>query len=309
MNEKLVFGEYRRVANANRTTFRLLGHELFTYAKMTKPMVWGSLVITAILGFFTGAALTSEFNFTRFFLVAIALAAGTAGCESITNRIDLPLDRLMDRTLMRPLPAGELDGRTAILAGSALLVIAVATSLVLGPLFLCLMVFGIVDNIAVYSFWLKRRTSQNILWGGFSGAIPVMFGFLASDPDSITLAILLFTLVFSWTPPHIWSLSVEFKEDYARAGIPMLPVVSGRRTWVTAISIFYILMLSTSLLLLITEGMDNIALSALVILDSISVALLIDFLKQPEEKAHRFFIFLNVYLVTVLIILFANAVI
>ena len=170
---------------------------------MTKPAIWGSLTLTGAIGYVTGAFIAYHFSIMQMLIVIAALAAGTSGCESLTNFIDMPIDRVMNRTALRPLPSGEIPGENAIVLGVMLITMAMALSSFLGTVFIILMGFGIFDNVVVYSFLLKRRTSQNILWGGFSGAVPVAYGFLASAHADLLMALLLFLFVFAWTPPHI----------------------------------------------------------------------------------------------------------
>lgn len=273
------------------------------YVRMTKPTVWGALVVTAILGFMIGAIQLSSFGFGQFVLATGALLLGTSGCESITNFIDLPIDRVMHRTMNRPLPAGELTPRTALFFGAASIALALVLSWALGYLLLLLMTFGIIDNVLIYSYWLKRRSTQNVIWGGFSGAIPVMYGFYAANPGSLLIGILLFSLVFLWTPPHIWSISVECSDDYNRAGVPMLPVVSSEKIWKIAMTIFTAGMIIIDILISIILEISDIQVIIAVGLNIIVARFLYNFLKRPKERSHGFFVFLNIYLVLALAVL------
>lgn len=297
----------RSVASSARHHNAGAGMAVMRYLVMTKPAVWGSLTLTAVIGYMTGSLLVHQLSVMRLLVVAAALAAGTSGCESLTNFIDIPVDRVMKRTASRPLPSGEIAGDNAVVMGLVLVVAAIALSSFLGAVFTVLMGLGIFDNVVVYSFLLKRRTPQNILWGGFSGAIPVAYGFLASAPAYTLVALLLFVLVFTWTPPHIWSLSVELKEDYRRAGIPMLPVVSSKNVWGTAVALFSAITIAVTLFIVIAMGITVILLP-LVALDSLFVYALLKLLLTPERSAHMFFMFTNVYLFLILLLFMTGAI-
>ena len=272
-----------------------IGESAQKYLFMTKPAVWVSLTVTGAIGYAIGSLITHEFSVLWLFAVVAALAAGTSGCESLTNFIDMPLDRLMKRTADRPLPSGEIPGRNAVVLGIALVIMAMALSQSLGTLFIILMGFGIFDNVVVYSFLLKSRTWQNILWGGLSGAIPVTYGFLASAPAEALMAVMLFFFVFAWTPPHIWGLSIDLREDYRNAGIPMLPVISSRRVWGTGIALFSAITVAVTLFIAVVME-HTIVVLPLAVLDAVLIYSVLKLLLRPERFAHRFFIYTNVYL-------------
>ncbi len=276
------------------------------YFIMTKPAVWGSLTITAAIGYMIGSFIAYQFSIVQLFIVVAALAAGTSGCESLTNFIDTPVDRLMKRTAARPLPSGEIPGENAVVLGIVLVIAAMTLSSFLGVLFIILMGFGIFDNVIVYSFLLKRRTSQNILWGGFSGAIPVTYGFLASASSYILMASLLFLFVFAWTPPHIWGLSIWLKDDYRNAGIPMLPVSASKKVWGSGIALFSVFTVVITLFIAIAMGYLNV-LIPLVILDAVLVYALLKLLMKPERYARKFFVYTNVYLFLALMLFMIGA--
>lgn len=276
-------------------------NSLAEYLRMTKPAVWGAIVITGIIGFLIGSMKADSLSFLRLTIAVAALSAGTAGCESITNVIDLPIDRVMGRTVNRSLPKGRIAARSALHMGIILISVSLVLSLELGYVFLVLMAAGAVDNVVVYSYWLKRRSRQNIIWGAFSGAIPAAYGLLAADQSATVLAVLIFMFVFFWTPPHIWSLSVEYKDDYARAGVPMLPVVANESLWKLATSAFSAAMITVSLFFTWQSSPSILALTVSGLLGLYCAFRVYSFIRMPERFARSLFVFLNAYLVAALI--------
>ena len=159
------------------------------------------------------------------------------------------------RTQHRPLPSGRLTPKAALRFGLGLIAISLILSGILNLLSLLWMSFGILDNVGVYSLLLKRRSALNILLGGFSGGLPVLFGWSAVTPGPIgslapaLLPLLMAGLVFVWIPVHIWFLAVSYRTDYSRANIPMLPVVVGSATALRLITLFSMIMVPFSLAL------------------------------------------------------------
>jgi protoheme IX farnesyltransferase len=160
-------------------------------------------------------------------LLCIAVAAGAAGCLNMAY--DSDIDRLMTRTATRPIPMGYIARQDALAFGWTLSVAAVAVmGLFVNFLAAGLLAFTIFFYVVVYTLWLKRRTPQNIVIGGLSGALPPAIGWASVTGDLTLAPLLLVAIIFMWTPPHFWALSLWRSEDYARAGVPMLPVVSGK---------------------------------------------------------------------------------
>lgn len=161
----------------------------------------------------------------------------------------------MIRTRHRPLPSGRIRPESALRFGLALIAISLALSAVLNLFSLLWMSLGIVDNVGVYSLLLKRRSASNILLGGFSGGLPVLFGWSAVTPGPIgslphpAVPLLMAGLVFVWIPVHIWFLAVTYRSDYSKVGVPMLPVVIGSANAVRVITIFSLVMVPVSLAL------------------------------------------------------------
>lgn len=191
-------------------------------------------------------------------IAGAAITAGCAGCNSLTNYIDRDIDAVMLRTRHRPLPSGRITPRSALRFAIGLITISLVLSALLNLLSVIWMALGILDNVGVYSLLLKRRSPLNILLGGFSGGLPVLFGWSAATPGPlgslgprafVALPVLMAGLVFIWIPVHIWFLAVSYRSDYSKVGVPMLPVVVGPTTALRLITVFSLLMVPFSLAL------------------------------------------------------------
>ncbi len=186
-------------------------------------------------------------------MTGTAIMAGTAGCNALTNYHDRDIDALMMRTRHRPLPSGRITPRAALRFGLGLVSISLILAALLNLFSLLWMALGILDNVGVYSLLLKRRSSLNILLGGFSGGLPVLFGWSAVTPGPVgglphpIVPLLMAGLVFVWIPVHIWFLAVSYRTDYSTAGVPMLPVVIGSVAALRLITIFSMIMVPFSL--------------------------------------------------------------
>jgi protoheme IX farnesyltransferase len=195
---------------------------------LLKPRVMSLVIFTGLAGIVGAPGHVHPLTaFTA--LLCIAIAAGASG--ALNMAYDSDIDGLMARTATRPIPLGHIARDDAMAFGWALAVAAVATMwLFVGVLAASLLAFTVFVYIGVYTLWLKRRTPQNIVIGGLAGALPPAIGW-AAVTGSLSLApIVLVAIIFMWTPPHFWALSLWRSEDYARAGVPMLPVVKGKRS-------------------------------------------------------------------------------
>jgi heme o synthase len=179
-------------------------------------------------------------------VLCIAVAAGAAG--AINMWYDRDIDAIMRRTSGRPIPAGRIAPGEALgfgvgLACASVIVMALATNLVAAAV----LALSIGFYVFVYTMWLKRRTPQNIVIGGAAGAFPPVIGWAAVTGDVTIMPVLMFAIVFFWTPPHFWALSLYASDDYARAGVPMLPVVKGARHTRVCIMVYTLLLVPLSL--------------------------------------------------------------
>jgi len=192
---------------------------------LTKPRVMSLVVFTGLCGLLAAPVpVHPVLGFTA--VLCIALGAGAAGALNQWYEVDL--DAKMKRTANRPLPAGRMSRQTALHFGVGLGVFSVILmDLATNHLAAAVLAISILFYVLVYTVWLKRRTAQNIVIGGAAGAFPPLIGWAAVTGDVTILPILLFAIIFLWTPPHFWALSLFVRTDYANAGVPMLPVVAG----------------------------------------------------------------------------------
>jgi heme o synthase len=192
---------------------------------LTKPRVMSLVVFTGLAGLLAApVAVHPVLGFAA--VLCIALGAGAAG--ALNQWYEADLDARMKRTAGRPLPAGRLDPQTALHFGVGLAVFSVVLmDLAANHLAAAILAVSILFYVLVYTVWLKRRTAQNIVIGGAAGAFPPLIGWAAATGDVSALPILLFAIIFLWTPPHFWALSLFVRSDYASAGVPMMPVVAG----------------------------------------------------------------------------------
>ena len=193
------------------------------YIKLTKPHVWSLLVFTGSAGYLIASGGSFDLNF---FLITIALIFGTAGANTVTGYFDRDIDQVMFRTMNRPLPKGEVTPQNALYFGLLLVFLSVILSFYINFLTFILMVLGLFDNIIVYSWWSKRRTPWNIILGAPSGGMPTLIGYAAYNSLLPIDAWLLFLLVIIWTPLHIWTLALKYRDDYLRANVPMLTSIT-----------------------------------------------------------------------------------
>ena len=203
---------------------RSLGTVVRAYVALTKPRVIELLLVTTI-----PVMVLAERGIPSLWLVVATVVGGalSAGSANAYNMfIDRDIDVHMGRTSARPLVTGDISGRSALVFASVLGVLSVAWLWVFTtPLAAALSLGAILFYVFVYTLWLKRRSEQNIIWGGIAGCFPVLIGWAAVTGSLSLEAWILFLMVFLWTPPHYWPLSMKYREDYARVDVPMLAVV------------------------------------------------------------------------------------
>jgi heme o synthase len=215
------------------------------FLALTKPRVMTLVVFTGLAGLLVAPVqLPAVLGFTA--MLCIALGAGAAAALNMWWEADI--DALMKRTASRPLPAGRMDAQTALHFGVGLsffsvLLMGVATNWLAAAI----LAASILFYVFVYTIWLKRRTPQNIVIGGAAGAFPPVIGWAAATGDVTLLPVTLFALIFLWTPPHFWALSLFVRSDYAKAGVPMLPVVAGARSTRIQILLYTIPMIAAAM--------------------------------------------------------------
>jgi protoheme IX farnesyltransferase len=216
------------------------------FITLLKPKVMSLVVFTG----FAGMWMSPGFSTLHPFLAAtaifcIALGAGAAG--AINMWYDRDIDAIMNRTKNRPIPQGRMVADEALAFGVILSVFSVMTmGIALNWMAAALLAIANLFYVFVYTIWLKRRTPQNIVIGGAAGAFPPMIGWAAASGDITVSSIVLFCIIFFWTPPHFWALSLFANEDYKRANIPMLPVVAGEKHTKAQMMVYSFLMVPLS---------------------------------------------------------------
>jgi len=221
---------------------------LRNYIEVTKPKSVILLVFTSVATMIIAALSIGSFVLPVFTIAFIAVTTATAGCNTVTCYIDRDIDAVMQRTSHRPIPTGRIaPAKRALLWGLALITVGLALGLWINLISFIALLLGVLDNVVVYSVLLKRRNPLNIILGGISGGLPAVFGWSAITGTVGVLSILLAGLVVLWIPSHIWSLALFSKDDYARAGVPMLPVVMEEKSALRCIVSTVILMIPFSL--------------------------------------------------------------
>lgn len=240
--------ERARLSDTDRRSSTLLG-----YFALTKPRVIELLLVTAI-----PAMLLAHRGTVAPMLILNTLLGGmlaAAGANSLNCVADADIDKVMKRTARRPLARASIPRANALVFGLILTITSFfwlwwTANLLSGVLAVATVVF----YVFVYTLLLKRRTSQNVVWGGAAGCMPVMIGWSAVTGTISWPAIAMFAIVFFWTPPHTWALAMRYKEDYQAAGVPMLPAVASERTVTTHIVVYTWLTVAATLVLALATG-------------------------------------------------------
>ena len=263
-----------------------VGNQVRNYYELTKPKIWYLLVFTAF-----ASALTASLLFNvhvpplAWILIIGGVAAGSAAADTLTSYNDRDIDAIMERTKARPIPSGRISPKNALIFGLILAVISLVFAWLINIWAFALMIFGLFDNIIVYSKWLKRRSQTNIILGGFSGGAPALIGYVAVTTQNIEIGLVMAGLVFLWIPTHIWSLALHVKKDYTKARVPMLPVISGEKRSVRIIAGTTLMMVVFSILPFFFGQFGLIYLITASIFGVVMVLLSIWLLIKPSEKA------------------------
>ncbi len=277
------------------------------YYNLTKPKVVLLIVFTAMVGMLLSADGAVPLDIFVFGLLGIGLAAASGA--AINHVVDEHIDRIMERTRNRPLVTGELDQKSALIFALTIGTLGIAMLVVFANLLTAILTFfSLVGYALIYTMYLKRATPQNIVLGGAAGAAPPLLGWTAVTGSVDTEALLLFLIIFIWTPPHFWALAIRRREEYARADIPMLPVTHG--VAFTKIQI----LLYTILLFIVTMIPFLVQMSGLIYLSG-AIALGVGFLyyaimlyreEHPDEVAMKTFGYSIFYLSLLFVFLLAD---
>jgi protoheme IX farnesyltransferase len=264
------------------------------YFELTKPKVQSLLLLTTV----TTMEVAGSPSVSKVALTCLGGYLSAGGAGAVNHYWDRDIDARMARTASRPIPAGRLAPRAALLYG---FVLAAASFLLLSTtvnvLAASLALGGFAGYVGVYTIWLKRRTPQNIVIGGAAGAVPPLVGWAATRGSLSWTALYLFAIVFYWTPPHFWALSLLMKDDYASAGVPMMPVVRGERETRRQILLYALLLYAISQLPFCAGAFGGIYLVASMALGVAFVAgAWLLFRRADRRTALRLYLFSLLYL-------------
>ena len=264
------------------------------YVSLTKPKVQSLLLFTTVATMYVaGDPALSTVLFTS---LGGSLSAGGAG--AVNHWFDRDIDATMSRTRDRPIPSGRVSPNAALAYGITLGVLSVILlAIAVNPLAAALSASGYLGYVFVYTVWLKRRTVQNIVIGGAAGAVPPLVAWAATTGSLSWNAVYLFAIVFYWTPPHFWALSLLMKGEYERAGVPMLPVVKGEAETRRQILLYTVLLYAVTQLPFCAGLFDGIYLGASVVLGGCFIAGAVLLRRRADRRtALRLYLFSLAYL-------------
>jgi protoheme IX farnesyltransferase len=284
------------------------GQRIKDFLALTKPLIVGLLLITTYGGLVIGGREWPSFSLTMWTLLGGAFAAG--GSSALNQYIDRELDRHMQRTAKRPLADGRLTDAEGLAFGLGLsLVSYYILACFVNGLAALLSLAGIIYYVILYSLWLKKATVQNIVIGGGAGAIPPLVGYAAATGHLDWTAWILFAIIFLWTPPHFWALAIVRMKDYARAGVPMLPVVRGEKETRRQILVYTIELVIVTLLLPILQLAGSFYLIAALLLGGALLYAAWAVWRQGGNKvAWRMYKWSSTYLVFIFLAIMIDAV-
>jgi len=274
-----------------------LTERLADFVSLMKPRVMLLAVFTALVGLLIAPGHLDPLLGS---VAILAIAAGAGAAGALNMWYDADIDAVMPRTARRPIPRGKISRTEALAFGLVLACGAVAVlAFALNVKAAALLAFAIFFYVVVYTVWLKRQTPQNIVIGGAAGALPPVIGWAAATGEIGLEPLILFLIVFLWTPPHFWALSLNRSDEYARAGVPMLPVVAGRAATTRQILIYSVLLVPISLLPW-ALGFTDTVYGAVALISGAPFGVLAWQLRRASEAnrraAHRLFAYSIVYL-------------
>jgi protoheme IX farnesyltransferase len=269
------------------------------YVEMTKPKVQSLLIFTTVSAMFVAG----DPSISRVLITCVGGYLSAGGAGAVNHWYDRDIDASMKRTANRPVASGRVAPRAALIYGITLAALA-CTVLAVGvnPLAAALSLSGFLGYTLMYTMWLKRTTPQNIVWGGAAGAVPPLVGWAAVTGSLDWTALYLFAIVFYWTPPHFWALSLLMKDDYAKAGVPMLPVVRGERETRRQILLYSLLLYAVTQLPFCAGGFGGIYMVASIILGGVFIAGAVRLYRRADRRSA---LWLYLYSLAYLALLFA----
>ncbi len=252
------------------------------YVEMTKPKVQSLLIFTTVTTMYVAG--DPELSLVLLTCIGGYLSAGGAG--AINHWYDRDIDAAMKRTANRPVASGRVSPRAAVIYGLTLCALAVAILAVgVNPLAAALSFSGFLGYTLMYTMWLKRSTPQNIVIGGAAGAVPPLVGWAAATGSLSWTAVYLFAIVFYWTPPHFWALSLLMKDEYAKVGVPMLPVVRGERETRKQILLYSILLYAVTQLPFCAGGFGVTYLVCSVVLGAVFIGGAVRLYRRADRRS------------------------
>jgi protoheme IX farnesyltransferase len=267
---------------------------LADYFDLTKPKVQSLLLFTTIMSM----EIAGDPPVSRVALTCLGGYLSAGGAGAVNHYWDRDIDAKMRRTADRPVPSGRVSPAAALRFGFALAALSfVLLALTVNLLAATLALTGFVGYVGVYTIWLKRRTPHNIVIGGAAGAIPPLVGWAATRGSLSWTAIYLFAIVFYWTPPHFWSLSLLMKDEYAEVGVPMLPVVRGERETRRQILLYTLLLYAVTQLPFCAGEFGGFYLAASIVLGLMFIAGAVVLYRRADRRtALRLYLFSMAYL-------------
>jgi protoheme IX farnesyltransferase len=254
------------------------------YVALTKPRIIELLLVTTV-----PTMIVAERGLPSLWLVAATVIGGTlaaGGANAMNMVVDRDIDRVMVRTRNRPLASGRLTARAALTFAVGIEVAAFAFLwATVNLLSAGLAVAACLFYVFVYTLWLKRSSSSNIVIGGAAGAVPVLVGWTAVTNSLDWPPVVLFAVIFYWTPPHFWALAIRYRDDYARAHVPMLPVVASLRTTAVRIVLYTLLLWALTLVFAPVAGMGDIYIAAALVLGAVFTWLAVRLLRDNSPQA------------------------
>lgn len=277
----------------------LLRQKINSYVDLMKPHVTVLLLGVTVAAMAIAQQGLPSLGLVFWTLLGGALAAGSANC--INCYIDRDIDQIMGRTQRRSLPAGRVEPRQALVFGILLAIVSFALLTIFVNLLSALLAFSaILFYVFIYTLWLKRSTVQNIVIGGAAGAVPVLVGWAAITNSVSWTAVWLFAIIFMWTPPHFWALSLLIQKDYEKAGVPMMPVVKGEAETRKQILLYSLSLVAIAIILFATGAMGYLFLVGGVLLSGWLVYLAVRLWHSQEKKwARTLFWYSNMYLAAI----------
>jgi protoheme IX farnesyltransferase len=271
------------VLTAPRLTVPTVRSQIADYVALTKPRIIELLLVTTVPTMIVAAK-----GMPSVWLIAATVIGGTlaaGGANAINMYVDRDIDRVMARTRNRPIASGRIAPRNALVFAVTLEVVAFfflwATVNLLSAV---LAVSACLFYVFVYTLWLKRTSSRNIVIGGAAGAAPVLIGWSAVTNSLAWAPVVLFAVIFYWTPPHFWALAIRYRDDYAKVEVPMLPVVASLRTTATRILGYTLLLWALTILFAPVAGMGVLYLGTALVLGAVFTWFAARLLRDPTPK-------------------------